>query len=340
MFLAKIDGESINNFSTFDNVKTFKERKEYTESQLMDGEFMNHFFEEYFSNFYKAVKGQTDTLSEQDNICTLLDRYGTYLLESNDIVSNRKVEYRFWKDKREFDKYLESESVNESTLNKEDNGVDVIDMFVDRKNNRNQKIVENTKIKAIDIRDIKEIKALQDAIMYLKSEGGKKSIQNYCNSIIEKVDERDKVRINYIINNIDYYVNKYCKTLRDNQVMIKEAIKKPIVFKEVLKDEGFPTDWSKVDMGNKEHVKELLRMLAQRNLMSENDLGLVLWDLHRFIEKGGIKLSKREKEMFLLLSNGYELKEIEYEMHITQQAVSKTLNNIAMKITKTSYTVD
>lgn len=221
-----------------------------------------------------------------------------------------------------------------------DDRVEVIDMFVDRKNDKNQKIVKDISVQAKDIADIVEIRRIEDAISYLKSESGILNIKNKIAKALEEVTrEEDVARLKYILNNTERYVKRYVTDLRENQVAIKKAIKRPIEFKNTLKDEGADTDWFDIiNFENDKCVKVLLEHLYQKDL-SGSEFGLILWDLYEFITKK-LKLSKREREVIDLFSKGYKQVDIVNELGTNKQNVNTYVSRIVKKIQDSGYDIE
>ncbi|MFA2720504.1 LuxR C-terminal-related transcriptional regulator [Bacillus paranthracis] len=343
-FNGEIEGKKLSDFSLdkLVNVKTLAERMDKVEELMYNEGHVHNFFTTYFNEYYNVSPNQTGYLSEETSISRMLEIVGTYLLSSSDVESERKIEYRFWKSERDFKKSMESENVNTSSLQKSmvDDRVEVIDMFVDRKNDKNQKIVKDISVQAKDIADIVEIRRIEDAISYLKSESGILNIKNKIAKALEEVTrEEDVARLKYILNNTERYVKRYVTDLRENQVAIKKAIKRPIEFKNTLKDEGADTDWFDIiNFENDKCVKVLLEHLYQKDL-SGSEFGLILWDLYEFITKK-LKLSKREREVIDLFSKGYKQVDIVNELGTNKQNVNTYVSRIVKKIQDSGYDIE
>lgn len=343
-FNGEIEGKKLSDFSLdkLVSVKTLAERMDKVEELMYNEGHVHNFFTTYFNEYYNVSPNQTGYLSEETSISRMLEIVGTYLLSSSDVESERKIEYRFWKSERDFKKSMESENVNTSSLQKSmvDDRVEVIDMFVDRKNDKNQKIVKDISVQAKDIADIVEIRRIEDAISYLKSESGILNIKNKIAKALEEVTrEEDVARLKYILNNTERYVKRYVTDLRENQVAIKKAIKRPIEFKNTLKDEGADTDWFDIiNFENDKCVKVLLEHLYQKDL-SGSEFGLILWDLYEFITKK-LKLSKREREVIDLFSKGYKQVDIVNELGTNKQNVNTYVSRIVKKIQDSGYDIE
>ncbi|MFJ8247309.1 helix-turn-helix transcriptional regulator [Peribacillus asahii] len=335
-FKGEIGGKKLTDFNQFDNSLTkFQERLEFVTNNI-NGEdgFLHSFFAEYLNQYYDVSPSQDGYLAEETSVFKLLERLGTFLIEAPDSKSHRKVEYRFWVDEREYNKYKESDNKCESSMsNGEDNNVEIIDMFVDKKNEKNQKIVRNLSVNAKDIKEIKEIRSLQDAIDYLKSPKGIKDLKEHAQKLLESgaVEDEAVNRLKYIAKNTERYINSYVKELRESQVLIKKAIKRPIEFKNILKDEGVPNKLDVVDFMEKKEVEKLLEFLPNEDLMT--DIGIIIYDLGQLLK--ATKLSSREEEIIQMLREGLKQSEIAEELGILKQNVKTYMKRIAEKVSKT-----
>jgi len=340
-FSGEIAGKRLSDFNKYDNsLKTLKERSEFVQELLHDGEFIHEFFATYLSRYYKVSPKQDGYLAEENVVFKLLEGLGSYLIDSQDVASYRKVQYRFWRDEKDFRRFKESENINASALaTGTSDDVEVIDMFVDKKNDKNQKVVGNTTINRKDIKEIFEIGALQDAINYMKSPNGLKAMKEHCQMRVQKgvkrdgtpINESDLEKLKYIAKNTDRYINRYVKTLRDSQVIIKDAIKRPIRIMNALKDEGASDKLEAFDFMEKKDVEALLPFISSQDLMT--DMGVLAYDLNLIIDR--TKLSPREQEVVKAFRIGYSDKEIIQELGIKKQNLNTYIGRISEKIVKT-----
>jgi hypothetical protein len=266
-------------------------------------------------------------------VCKLLDILGTYILGANDVESHRKIEYRFWKSEREYRDYKDSSNVSASTSDDSGNNVEVIDMFVDKKNDKNQKIVRDTTVNRKDVKEIPEIKQLQLAIDYLKSSAGLRDIQQHALALLEREDSNieETDRLKYIAKNTQRFIDSYAKTLRDNQVAIKEAIKRPIKFKSVLKDEGVPNKLDDFDFYDENCIKKVLPLIGEEeDLMS--DIGIIIYDFNCLINR--IEFPNREQEIINLFREGRAQKEMPSILELDKKTISNAIGRIATRVAK------
>lgn len=331
-FKGTIADKKLSDFNQYDNkITKYKDRIEYVEGFLYEEGFVHEFFAEYFSNYYGVSPSQDGYLAEEDAVCKLLDILGTYILGANDVESHRKIEYRFWKSEREYRDYKDSENVSASTSDDNGNNVEVIDMFVDKKNDKNQKIVKDTTVYVKDVKEIPEIKQLQLAIEYLKSSAGLRDIQQHALALLEREDSNieETDRLKYIAKNTQRFIDSYAKTLRDNQVAIKEAIKRPIKFNNVLKDEGVPNKLDSALFSDENLNKKLLPMIgADEDLMS--DIGILLYDFNCLLNR--MELTDREQEIITLFRQGYKQKELPEVLNVKKNALTNSITRLSRKV--------
>nr|DAM04586.1 MAG TPA: ECF sigma factor [Caudoviricetes sp.] len=342
-FKGALGGKRVADFSNYDNtVRSYDKRLNFVEENIMDDGNAHQFFQEYFDNYYNASQ---DT-AEYNVVCKLLDNLGTYLLSSDDIESNRKIKYRFWRSEREFKQY--KESTNELTLNSKaegssDDGSDVeyIDMFVDKKNEKNDYKMPPVQIRASDLKNVSHIKELEDAIELLKSDGMIKNVQKYIEEALPNIrDEDEKSMMKNIYKNVDRYLKVYAKTLRDNQLLIKNAIDKPVILRNPAQSVSVERDWSSIiDFKDTKTTKNILKECLDMRDMAGSDAQVMMNDLYEYLLSDGLKLSEGEKTVVRCLGKGMSQTLIAERTGRKKQNVASTLNSICDKLAKSNYKV-
>lgn len=334
-FKGKIADKKLSDFNQYDNKLTkHKDRIEYVEGFLYEEGFVHSFFSTYFNNYYAVSPSQDGYLAEQDSVCKLLEILGTYILNANDVESNRKIEYRFWKSEKEYRDYKQSQQSSLVSTTDDGKEVEVIDMFVDKKNDKNQKIVRQVSVTKKDIKEIDEIRHLENAIDYLKSPNGMKSIKEHAEKLLEggHGSDDEQERLKYIFKNTERYIDRYAKALRESQVLIKKSIKRPIEFKNILKDEGVANKLDAFDFYDEACIKKMLPMIGnEEDLMS--DIGILVYDLNQLLDE--VEFSSRELGIIDLFRKGYAQKELADILCINKRTVSDTVSRIAQKVAKT-----
>ncbi|MDY7043673.1 hypothetical protein RVS70_05580 [Virgibacillus sp. M23] len=326
-FNGTLAKHKLSDFNKYDNkLKTLQERLEFVEENLYYEESLNDFFAIYFNSYYNVSPNQNGYLAEEDAVCRLLDNLGTYIMKANDVESNRKVKYRFWVNEKEYRDYKESE--NKVVSSKEGSDVEVIDMFVNNKKDKNQKIVKGITIHKKDLKDIEEIRSLQNAIDYLCSKQGKNEVRKKSQCLQDlKLEEKDKLRAEYIAKNTDNYIKSYVKNLKENQISIKEIVRRPITFKSIMRGDGAQNKLDAVDLLDKKHVKSLLELISYANL--NTDAGMILSTVTDVLNS--MDLKKRELDIIERFKKGSDRKETMKELNISRSNMNNVLNRIAVK---------
>ena len=342
-FKGVLGGKRVADFANYDNtVGNYDKRLEFVEENIMSEGHAHQFFQEYFDNYYNASQ---DT-AEYNVVCKLLDNMGTYLLSSDNIESNRKIKYRFWRSQREFNQY--KESTNELTLNSKaegssDDGSDVeyIDMFVDKKNEKNDYKMPPVQIKASDIKNVSHIKELEGAIELLKSDGMVKKVQKYIEEALENVrDEDEESILKSIYKNVDRYLKVYAKELRDNQLLIKNAIDKPVILRNPSQAVNIERDWTSIiDFKDKKMTKNILKECLDMRDVAGSDAEVMMNDLYEYLLSDGLKLSEGEKTVVRCLGKGMSQTLIAERTGRKKQNITTTLNSICDKLAKSNYKV-
>jgi hypothetical protein len=333
-FSSEIKGKRISDFQQYNaSLTKFNDRLDLVKDMINDGDGELHeFFSTYFGHYYNVSPTQNGWMAEQDAVCKAIEGLGTYLLNSKDIDSNRKVKYRFWKSEKEFKQYKESANVNTSTLaSGMEEGINVIDMFYSL-DNKNFKLANDNKLFAKDIRDIKEVRLLQDAIDSAREESFVKSVEKKIDELLPIIDDEKIIaRLTRIRGNVQNYVGQWISDMRENQLAIKVAVKRPIIFKNPLKDEGVPDKLQDFDFMQKIEVEALLPNISSSDLMT--DMGVLAYDLNNLLDD--TKLSNREEEIVGLYRDGYTTNDIEKELGIRRQNMKTYIGRIAEKVVKT-----
>ncbi|MGD2352062.1 hypothetical protein ACP8H2_09945 [Bacillus subtilis] len=329
-FSSEIKGKTISDFQKYDASLTKHEDRLKLITEMISDEdgLLHEFFVTYFKEYYSSSPSQTGWMAEQDAVCKTIEGLGTYLLNAKDIQSNRKIKYKFWKSEREFKQYKESKNVNTSTLESGlDDSVDVIDMFYSP-DDKNYKLVTDQRLFAKDIKEIKEIAILQDAIESARQDSFIKAIEKRIDEILPMAeDAKDKARLTKIRSNVESYVRIWIREMKDNQIVIKESIKRPIRFKNPLKDEGAENKLDQVDFFDKNVVKVLIELVGREDITS--DVGLTVHAFNQVLNN--VKLYKREQDIIDLFKEGCSRKDVVEELGITRSNLNNTLNRIADK---------
>lgn len=120
------------------------------------------------------------------------------------------------------------------------------------------------------------------------------------------------------------------KSCRDNKLLYKLSVERPIIFKAPLKDSGCPT-WDEFDFFDEEQVFALLNVHKEVDL--QDDLYCILRDLDDLIER--TPMTDRQREiLYMYRFENMSVTEIGIELKITHQAISSALRSIVKILIK------
>ena len=266
------------------------------------------FFEEYFDEMFPKELNQDDFLSQDDNICMMLENYGSYLINSRDIKEDETTPYKIYYDEYSFQRALRK-SVSVDTL-------DSIPFFVNK--DSNYKVAKDQKITKEDLK--------RDDILG----GVLRDYQNYLD-LIEMQSNKLKGK------------NRIKGEIQRDMIICKDQLLGVFGYQLDNMSESSDPDYSKIDFSNFTHLKGrsvsfndkepiwvdgLLRISYNGDL--QNDFQCILYDLEKLIEK--TPLTKREKQALKLYRKGYEGVEIAKRLKISDSRVYQLIDNAIHRI--------
>ncbi|MCY7947033.1 hypothetical protein P8891_05840 [Bacillus atrophaeus] len=339
-FSGSIEGKTISDFQKYDvSINNFKDRLEFVMNVLNDDEGNLHaFITTYFSNYFNSSPNQSGYLSEQDVVCKTLEGLGTYLINSKDIDSNRKVKYRFWKSKKEFQKYKESKNVNTSSLTQsmglsEDDGVEVIDLFFNP-DDKNYRMDDKQKIFKKDINEITELSTLQDGIDLVRDDSFIRSVENRIDAILPTIINKEDVMVlKKIRANVTNYVDSWAKEMELNQVLIKEAIKRPIRFRNTSFSNAKEVNGGSLDLDEVNVVKALIVNCGKIDMTKgiESEAYLLVSEFYDIIASME-DIKDEEINLIKLFQNGLDRADIEKDFGIKQYKQTRIIDRVSKKV--------
>ena len=297
---------SIDNKNIYDFLKKLnyslkqKQRIELTQELLyIDGK-LNLFFEEYFDKYFKIPITSDEFLSQDINVCRVLENFANYILFSPDSERiTKKTQYNFYPSKQLRKKENKTLSLNHMITHgeyqKDDTFDDVvysevIDYFVRHKNFKKeikQEITED------DLRDPELICVLnyQDLIDKITS----RLLDNiYYKKYPLEAPEGYKF-LDYKQEKLLYQTRIECQK---DQLICKDKIKGTIYFKSPLPDSS-RIAWEEFDWYDKEQVLNLIRFNENYGFL--DNFETMLQDLKTLLEK--TNFTSEEKKVLVLYRN-------------------------------------
>jgi hypothetical protein len=308
LFKGELDGRSLKDIRLNYEVNDIAIRKVILDRVLQDDGF-DKFFAEYFNQnesvktYFNVSLNKSDSTSENDGVCKKIEGLANYLLYCNEAkLQNRNSEHPYltsYKTTSISKNETDFEFNSEADANAEKEG-DV----------GNYKKVGKLSITKNDVDEIPTMKQLQDVIDLCKKKSDVYGdfIKQYDG--IERLSNDTKSKLTFARSEKVKY-ERIASIMKDNQKFVKMMVKKPIYFKQPLRDTT-EYDLSCIDLGNPHHIIALLDNYSRFKEGTyedlNSDLRYVMMDLDNLIENTELQL--HEKEILIMKIDGYTGEEI------------------------------
>jgi hypothetical protein len=322
-FDGELDGKSIRHFADqldytlLDTQDRINKIKEILYTQGNSKEFVDKFFELFFDQererpYFKVSLNKTDALSESLQVCKSLEFFSNYILFNREqLKENDYSEYPYL-DGNDRLTLKKKESSYEDLLSETDeNGNSRLENeLVNKKNFKKKPPYE---IEARDLDEIKEIKEIQNLILYIKS------------NLLPSEENNTKKR----------FLMRMMKELRQEQIAIKKIVRKPIEFKSLMCDEtlfNYDSDTgyyngngdykvvseNRIDLANPNHIYHILNNYADLKEGSydnlNSDMRYILETLEDLIDK--VDLRDFERDVLIMKIDGLIAEDILEQIQI------------------------
>lgn len=252
----------------------------------------------------QRLNSVVDMIENEELSLVQIEYLADYLLSSEDIVKDDKVEYRFYKDKEEF------KQKTKKTLNCIEND-DVLDFLVQG----GSKTIKKEKKQIITEGDLKESSYKGNIL---------REYDSYKNIVGKDKTINKRKRIN-----LTGYINQ---DMLDTKDILDGTF--GYVLRNPLK-ESTVIDWDMLDLTNHKHIKALFFNL-DRAFNIDDDLSLIVNDFNKELPKiyRGTSLTDEQKKIIEMFKKGYELEEIIEKTGIEHRNINDTLKCISQKIAR------
>lgn len=341
-FNGVLNGTNITELnSKIDYTKTKLEERKEVVNDIIDNTM---FYEDYFSDYFKANINSSDQLSSNINVCKSLERMANYLLNSKEIKQQEDAErtkYIFYTDEKYFQKKLSREqSINQRTSPQDSDHENNIIHFL----KRNESNFKKEKRQTTDFKNIKPNKtnSQEDVDDVKRILGEYQSFQDY---VTELLLDKDRVENRFLLTKIK-------GQLTDDMIYTKDVLLG--VFGYELRNgqkEDSKPDLNIFDFTNMDHLygktievhgktrrgKPTKTKVMAKGLIFfrptsdfQDDFNITLVDLQNTIDEAG--LTKFEKEVLELSRSGLTQEEIAEILNTYHKKISRTTKLIAKKI--------
>ena len=289
-----------------------------------NGEFDHLITESDEREYYKYSPNTTDELSEDINICKIIQSYGSYILNSKDLPRERQQEYSILTEE-EFEKQLLKEMATDFKADasvvldcRPKNDYTNLDHRITKKDlyPHLQKNKYGVREKDLELaRVLNDYETLRE---FLRGEMRKL-----------KAGEPTKMPL--------YKLKELLGGLAGDVVDAKKMILGIRAQAKRLGDENPLNDYSTMDYSNPEHIKLILKFCKiTKSPRPDNMMSHVGYDMHVAI-KNLVELKKLDKidlEIIECYNAGYSLSDIGKEVNMSKVAVYKRIDKIAERISR------
>lgn len=293
------------------NLSSYKERYEHINGVLED----TLFFIEYFDDYYNVEKNKDEPLALDDNVCQLLENYGSYLLNAHDVEREEETKYKFYYNERDFQRALRKEINYEAGATDE-----VIDFLLDSQDNfkksKEQKIFQ----KDLNREDFLG-SVLRDYNRYIEILN-ESSLPLFRKNKLKGEIQRDMLLAkDQLLGVHGYKLRYFSESTQPSLEVIDFSNRKHL--------EGFSLDDKDK---NKRAVKGLLDLKFNGDF--QNDFQCILYDLDILIRK--TTLTSNERKILNMVRDGGKLVDIAEDLNYTKQYIQQTLSSAVKKVCNTS----
>lgn len=312
IFHGELDSHTSKDFSKMDySITKLSERLKYVNEKVDS----NYFFVEYFDNHFKVGVNASDPLSEDVNICKILENMANYILNSDEVKEEderNKPIYVFHKNSENLEAKIKRESISITGINGSTNIVDeenvIHSLVVKNKNYRLPKVQKIVKS------DLKEDSLLGEIL---------RDYQVFLDFINLKLQEKpDK--------NWRYYSNAK-HSIQDDMILSKDMLKGVWGYNIQCKESSCP-DLDIFDFTDFETVKYMLSM-SKPSLSFDYDNWLIWTDFQELLKT--VDFTAEEFAVVCCLRDQWKITEIADEMKVDYQRLQRTVvPNVIKKIIK------
>lgn len=274
----------------------------------------------------KLILNKDDSLYSTSNIAANLESLGNYILGLDlEGKEEKKVKLKVYKNQKDF----------ERAINKEKKYIRLYGEQIDSDEGKELKVLKlekNYKLapeKTVTKEDINKYPVLKNYNAYLTYLRDVLDSEEKQDELIAKLKEKGNCRYDNR-SKLQGYLRRQIGEVKKDMLKVKDELERPIVFKQALKDEGYPS-WDEFDELDKAHVKALLQVHRDMGVVDfQSDLMCMLYDLQKVLKE--VKLTDNQKEILNLWINGCIADNIADKLKKNKSTISRSIDTIVNKI--------
>lgn len=324
-FSGSIEGIEVSDLGGLDfNKFNSDERLAFLEEKLkkVDAFFLRYFLQEDGEReYFKCNINTTDELSQDINICKIIERYGTYLLNSSDVKNNMVEKYEILTE-QEFKRVLNRESATDFKApncildTRPSNDYTHLDLKITKSD-----MFPTTKdakygVRKKDLELAEVLKAYERLRVHLKNE-------------MEKIKNKEESTLS--LYKIKYLLSTILGDMYDSKRMIL-GVRCPA---KRLGDESPYNDFSAIDYSDKEHIRHCLKFCKITNSPRPDDMcSHIGYDLKKAIERlqAQNKIDFIDLEIIDCYNSNYTIRDIATEVGKDTKTIQQRLDKICRRI--------
>lgn len=334
-FSGKFRGYSVNDLhAKIDYSKgSIDERMKISEEIVDTG-----FFEDYFDETFNANYNKNTPLSEDNNVCKLLERIGTYILMSDEEIEERKKS-----DKPHHPiGYLISKMNREASLESIATDGEMADTIIHNiKTSDVSKIAAN---KTIHIKDLTgdNVSAIIDSVGLDDKDTIDliNSYTKYYESLNESSSPKqqiDKIKMG-VRKDIEGLIENSLPKVEHNNLEFNSSNSYNVEPEDMTQKHNLLGVTFYNNRGSLEHQPGLLFYNKGMGLDVNDELELLLHDLDKVVKESG--LTEREKKVLTFLRRGDSMSSVAKELDISTRTATRDKQRIVNKVLKTSRRIN
>lgn len=333
-FQGTLAGITVNELKELDyNKEKLIDRMEEVLNKL---DKVEPFFNEYFfqkekeninngdvREYYKFSPNATDELSEDINICKIIQSYGSYILNSKDLPKEKQQEYTILTEE-EFEKQLQKEIATDFKTDasvvldcRPKNDYTNLDYKVTKKDLNPH--LQNNKY-GVREKDLELAKVLNDY----------ETFREYLREEMRKLKAGEPTKMTlYRLKNLLGGLAGDVIDAKKMMLGIKAQAKR-------LGDESPMNDYSTIDYSNPEHIKQILKFCTITKSPRPDDMmSHIGYDVHVALKKlrNNNMLDSIDFEIIECYNAGYVIRDIAKEIDRLPNVVTQRLDKICRRIT-------
>jgi DNA-binding CsgD family transcriptional regulator len=324
-FTGSLDGTTVNEINKkLDYTKTNLEDRKNIVNDILDN---TSFYQKYFDDYYNPSPTNSETLSEENNVCKSLEAMANYLLNSDEVKEEKRkneTKYVFYTDTDYFKSKMNREPSIENLTNIDNIDCQETIIHFFKREEKNYKKAKDQKITAADLKKTDDLGEIL------------REYNEFLEFVSDELRNKNQKNKRYVLTNTKH-------SLEEDMIYCKNHLLGVFGYEIKSTNETTKYDLDVFDFTNELHLKGTIiqssngkpivakgLIYLKKDFNPEDEMSYVLIDLQRVIDRAG--LTNFEKDVLELLRNGWNNIEIAKEFDVNHVKIYRTIRGIIKKI--------